>query len=61
MIFRTPHYYSEFRCIADKCKDNCCIGWEIDIDDETAEKYKSITGEIGKRLNENIDFSEIKE
>lgn len=58
MIFRTPHYYSEFRCIADKCKDNCCIGWEIDIDDETAEKYKSITGEFGKRLNENIDFSE---
>ncbi len=58
MIFRTPHYYSEFRCIADKCKDNCCIGWEIDIDDETAEKYKSITGEFGKLLNDNIDFSE---
>ncbi len=58
MIFRTPHYYSEFRCIADKCKDNCCIGWEIDIDDETAEKYKSITGEFGKQLNDNIDFSE---
>lgn len=57
MIFRTPYYYNNFRCIADKCKDNCCIGWEIDIDYTTAEKYKAITGNFGKRLKENIDFS----
>ena len=57
MIFRTPYYYNNFRCIADKCKDNCCIGWEIDIDYTTAEKYKAITGNFGKRLKDNIDFS----
>ncbi len=58
MIFRTPFYYNKFQCIADKCKDNCCIGWEIDIDNTTAEKYKAIKGDFGKRLKENINFSE---
>ncbi len=58
MIYRTPDYYKKFKCIADKCKDNCCIGWEIDIDDSTAEKYRNISGDFGKRLKENISFGE---
>ncbi len=53
-----PDYYNEFRCIADKCKHNCCIGWEIDIDDNTAEIYKNYSSYFGDRLKENIDFSE---
>ncbi len=56
MIFRVPHYYKKFKCIADKCKDNCCIGWEIDIDKETAEKYRNVKGEFGTRLKNNISF-----
>ena len=58
MIFRTPSYYREFHCIADRCKDNCCIGWEIDIDTETAEKYRSVSGEFGERLRSHIAFGE---
>ena len=54
MIYRYPSYCGRFRCTADKCTDSCCIGWEIDIDSETAGYYKSITGEFGKRLAENI-------
>ena len=54
MIFRVPSYYDDFHCIADKCKDNCCIGWEIDIDDITAEKYFSVKGEFGERLRSSI-------
>ena len=38
MILRVPFYYKEFHCIADACKDSCCIGWEIDIDEETARR-----------------------
>ena len=34
-----PNYYKKFKCIADKCKHNCCIGWEIDIDNDTLEFY----------------------
>lgn len=54
MLFRVPSYYNSFKCIADKCTDNCCIGWEIDIDCDTAECYKSVGGDFGKRLRENI-------
>ena len=49
-----PNYYEKFCCIADKCKHNCCIGWEIDIDETTFDFYKSINGEFGNRLRDNI-------
>lgn len=49
-----PDYYDSFRCIASKCRHNCCIGWEIDIDDDTLEKYKTKTGETLKKLQNNI-------
>ena len=54
MIFCTPSYYDKFRCIADKCSDNCCIGWEIDIDEDTAQKYSLVEGEFGERLSSSI-------
>ncbi len=50
-----PDYCSEFKCTADKCTDNCCIGWEIDIDDCTLKYYRSVNGEFGRRLKENIN------
>ena len=34
-----PKYYKKFRCIADKCEHNCCVGWEIDVDESALEKY----------------------
>ena len=49
-----PAYYDSFRCIASACRHCCCIGWEIDIDGDTAEYYAGIPGELGKRLRENI-------
>lgn len=54
MIFRTPQYYDKFRCSADKCSDNCCIGWEIDIDDSTLNTYRNTKGEFGDRLKQSI-------
>ena len=54
-----PTYCKNFRCIADKCKDNCCIGWEIDIDPSTAELYDSVTGNFGKRLKSDIQKGEV--
>lgn len=54
MIFRVPSYYDKFRCIADKCQDSCCIGWEIDIDEDTADYYRSVEGSFGKRLKEHM-------
>ncbi len=49
-----PNYYKAFKCIADKCKHSCCIGWEIDIDDISLQKYKSIDSDFGTKLKNNI-------
>ena len=54
MRFRYPEYYRKFRCIAGKCSDSCCIGWEIDIDSSTLAHYRSVGGAFGKRLRDNI-------
>ena len=54
-----PDCYPDFHCIADKCRHSCCIGWEIDIDPDTREKYRRIPGEFGQRLNGNIRDGEM--
>ena len=49
-----PSYYKNFKCIAGKCKNNCCkAGWEIDIDDDTANLYKSVNTTFGEKLKAN--------
>ena len=53
-----PDYYHDFKCTADKCKHNCCIGWEIDIDQDTADYYKNMPGETGERIRRNIDWTD---
>ncbi len=35
-----PTYYKKFKCSAENCKNNCCIGWEIDIDEDSLSFYK---------------------
>ena len=52
MRIRVPEYFTRFRCIADKCRDSCCIGWEIDVDDAAKEKYETLEGEIGAEIRE---------
>ena len=53
-----PKYYNKFKCIASECKDNCCIGWEIDIDEKSLNFYKNTSGEIGKKLSKEIEQGE---
>ena len=50
-----PKYYTEFSCIADRCRHSCCIGWEIDIDADTAEKYRRMTGDYANAVRESIE------
>ncbi len=54
MKLRTPDYFDEFKCIADKCEDTCCAGWGIVIDDKSYEKYLSIQGKFGEVLRSKI-------
>ena len=49
-----PKYYKDFCCIADKCRHSCCIGWEIDIDDESDEKYRILSEGYGKVIRDSV-------
>ena len=50
-----PEYYKDFVCIADRCSHSCCVGWEIDIDSATAEKYASLGGSYAFDIRKSID------
>ena len=52
MKITVPEYFTQFKCIADKCRDSCCIGWQIDIDELTMRKYANIDGDIGAEIAE---------
>ena len=53
-----PTYYKNFKCIADKCEHSCCIGWEIDIDEHTLEKYRHLKDGHGSAILESISQEE---
>lgn len=58
MIIVKPDYYDTFVCLADKCEDTCCAGWQIVIDEDSLETYKKADGEFGERLKTSIDWTE---
>lgn len=45
-----PGYYGRFKCIADKCRHSCCVGWAVCIDGGTRERYECLGGELGDSL-----------
>ena len=51
-----PKYYKKFKCIADKCRHSCCVGWEIDVDASALHRYKEL-GKAGEEILSTIDFS----
>lgn len=54
MKLRYPDYYEKFSCIADRCEDTCCAGWEIDIDNDSYEYYMRVPGKFGDRIRDAI-------
>ncbi len=59
--------YDKFKCIADKCPDTCCAGWQIMIDEDTLERYEAVAVDrtaakeadsFDKRLMDSIDWQE---
>ena len=53
-----PSYFKKFHCIADKCPDTCCAGWEVNLDPESAEYYRTIGGDIGEKLRCHLNKDE---
>ncbi len=58
MRYTRPHYYNQFQCIADKCPDTCCAGWQIMIDEDTLDKYLNEQGAFGSRLANSVNWQE---
>ena len=54
MLTVYPDYYPAFRCIAGACRHSCCIGWEIDIDEESLARYQAMHDPLGERLRNHI-------
>lgn len=58
MKLYAPTYYDDFKCITDRCLHNCCVGWEIDVDDVAREKYASLSNEYGEVIRNSIDYTD---
>ena len=39
---RKPLCFNEFECIGGSCEDNCCIGWDVEIDKTTYQRYQTV-------------------
>lgn len=59
MKIYAPAYYKQFVCIADECKHSCCIGWEIDVDEDTASVYSNLKEGYGKTVAQSIEFGDV--
>ncbi len=55
MLRVVPDYYKSFKCITSKCRHNCCIGWEIDIDEKALSYYKNSNGLLKERFTTSIE------
>ena len=53
-----PDYMTGFQCIAGDCRHSCCIGWEIDIDEDSLARYKSTEGPFFDLFSRYISESE---
>jgi lysine-N-methylase len=54
MKVRVPQYYDVFSCIGGSCPDTCCVGWMIEIDEKSYQRFKNQEGEFGQRIRDNI-------
>ena len=45
-----PEYMTEFKCICSSCTDSCCTGWDINIDEDTYNRYTNSNGKFKELL-----------
>ena len=45
-----PDYLSEFKCIAGDYCHTCCVGWEVDVDSESLQKFEQLP-DIAKHID----------
>ena len=52
MLITKPDYFDHFQCIADRCPDSCCKEWDVQVDEASAQAYRSLSGPLGDRLRD---------
>ena len=50
-----PAYYRSFACIASACRHNCCIGWEVDVDEGSLERYSNMKHPYAENIRSSIE------
>ena len=55
MLYVRPDFYDDFSCLAGACRHSCCVGWEIDVDEETLALYEGLEGALGDELRSRIE------
>ncbi len=50
MEIREFSFYSEFKCLAEKCSQTCCKGWLIPLTEEDTDRFAGEKGLLGFRL-----------
>ena len=58
LLHLQPDFYECFRCRASACRHSCCRGWEIDIDENTLELYRGLSGEWREKMDAAIACDE---
>lgn len=55
MLTIYPEFYHEFLCLADKCQHSCCLGWEIEIDADSACRYQQLASPLGEEIRQSME------
>ena len=50
MKITKPDYFDRFRCLAGGCPDSCCKEWEVQVDPDSAARYRGLPGPLGDDL-----------
>lgn len=62
MKIYAPEYYLGFRCIADRCRHSCCVGWRVEVDGECERRLgkTALAARLSQHLGEDNDGKYIK-
>ncbi len=58
MKYIVPAYYRDFGCIASACRHSCCVGWEVDVDEETLALYNAMQHPYAEKIRDSIDTAD---
>lgn len=49
-----PSYYGGFQCAASACPDSCCHEWDVEVDADSAARFRALPGGLGDILRKQL-------